>query len=263
MLDRAITLPGPTAPRDMPHTRVIAKQTRNGQARTEGLMLTALGQSSPVPYPGVIFSDDNLLVMEYVTADGDAGRSGLRDLAPVLAAQHNVTRPDFGFDIDTLIGGLPQPNPATQNWIDFFRDHRLLFMANCAAQQGNLPAPLHRRLENLAPRLGEFIAPDITPSLLHGDLWGGNILYHQGKLAALIDPAVYYGDAEIELAFGTLFGDLTSEFFHCYQHHRPIDPVFFTHRRDLYNLYPLLVHARLFGGSYIGAIDRTLTRLGF
>lgn len=262
-LDRATPLSAHPTENSPPHNRVIAKQSQNGDAGIEGLMLRRLAKISPIPYPAVLFCDDNLLVMEYIAANGNAGQSGLRDLAALLAAQHNVTAPDFGFDFDTLIGGLPQPNPATQNWCDFFRDHRLLFMANCARKNGTLPGSLHHRLEKLCTKLGEFIPPDTKPSLLHGDLWGGNILYHQGRLAALIDPAVYFGDAETELAFGTLFGDLTADFFQHYQQHRKIDPDFFVNRRDLYNLYPLLVHARLFGGSYIHAIDRTLRQLQF
>ena len=98
--------------------------------------------------------------------------------------------------------------------------------------------------------------------MLHGDLWGGNILCHDDKIAGLIDPAIYYGDREIDLAFGTLFGDLTPEFFKQYDEVSKIEPGFFEERRDLYNLYPLLVHVRLFGGSYVDSVDQTLSRFG-
>ena len=88
------------------------------------------------------------------------------------------------------------------------------------------------------------------------------MLFRSGKIAGLVDPAIYYGDREIELAFGTLFGDLTPAFFDRYGEIFPIQPGFFEERRDLYNLYPLLVHVRLFGGSYVGSVDRILTRFG-
>ncbi|WP_114090811.1 fructosamine kinase family protein [Thalassospira profundimaris] len=243
--------------------QVVVKHTADNTACIEGRMLQKLGTLSPIRYPGVLYGDDHLLVMEYIKADGQAGSSGAQDLAQKLAAQHDITQPDVGLEFDTLIGGLHQPNPPCANWLEFFRDQRLLFMAQCASDSGKLPSHLRQRIDKLSARLGDFIAPDVKPSLLHGDLWGGNILYHQGKLAGLIDPALYFGDAEIELAFGTLFGDLNRDFFDVYSEYRPLHPEFFTTRRDLYNLYPLLVHVRLFGGSYVQAVERNLAQLGF
>ena len=243
--------------------QVIAKHTRDDAALIEGRMLEKLGALSPIPYPKVIYCARHLLIMDYIAADGRVGTSGTQDLAQQLAAQHEITQPDFGLEFDTLIGGLHQPNTPSRDWRDFFRDQRLLFMAQYASESGNLPARLHHRIEKLCTRLADFIAPDSKASLLHGDLWGGNILYHQGKLAGLIDPALYFGDAEIELAFGTLFGDLDRHFFERYRQYRPLDADFFNTRRDLYNLYPLLVHVRLFGGHYVSAVERNLTTLGF
>ncbi|WP_083607858.1 fructosamine kinase family protein [Thalassospira sp. TSL5-1] len=250
-------------PTAMVPRQVVVKHTADNTALIEGRMLQKLGALSPIRYPGVLYGDDHLLVMDYIDADGQAGPSGAQDLAQQLAAQHDITQPDFGLEFDTLIGGLYQPNPPCANWLEFFRDQRLLFMAQCASDSGKLPARLYHRIEKLCTRLDEFIAPDVKPSLLHGDLWGGNILYHQGKLAGLIDPALYFGDAEIELAFGTLFGDLNNDFFDTYRQYRPLERDFFTTRRDLYNLYPLLVHVRLFGGSYVNAVDHNLAQLGF
>jgi fructosamine-3-kinase len=118
------------------------------------------------------------------------------------------------------------------------------------------------RLETLAGRLDRWIAEPAHPSLLHGDLWTGNILVNRGRVVGFIDPALYYGDAEIELAFGTLFGTFGRPFFERYGELRPLNPGFFEERRDLYNLYPLLVHVRLFGGSYVGSVEATLDRFG-
>ena len=135
-------------------------------------------------------------------------------------------------------------------------------MATAAQQEGHLPARLVNRIDKLIVKLGDLIAEKPAASLLHGDLWGGNILCHDDKIAGLIDPAIYYGDREIDLAFGTLFGDLTPEFFKQYDEVSKIEPGFFEERRDLYNLYPLLVHVRLFGGSYVDSVDQTLSRFG-
>jgi len=116
------------------------------------------------------------------------------------------------------------------------------------------------RIEKLAGKLERWLDEPEQPSLIHGDCWGGNILCRDGKVAAFVDPALYYADAEIELAFGTLFGTFGDSFFHRYRERRPLRPGFFEARRDLYNLYPLLVHVRLFGGGYLDGVERILDR---
>ena len=126
-----------------------------------------------------------------------------------------------------------------------------------------LPAPVMARLEKFSRHLDTWLAEPDQPSLIHGDLWGGNVLAADGHISGFIDPAIYYANAEIELAFTTLFGTFSEPFFERYQEHRPLKPGFFEQRRDIYNLYPLLVHVRLFGGSYIGSVERTLTKFGF
>jgi fructosamine-3-kinase len=147
-------------------------------------------------------------------------------------------------------------------WVDFFRDRRLLFMAREATTTGRLPMSLMTRIERLAARLERFLPADAAPALVHGDLWHGNVLARDGRVLALIDPALSFADPEIELAFMTLFGSVGESFFAAYAERRPLAPGFFEERRDLYNLYPLLVHVRLFGGAYIPQVDATLARLG-
>ena len=98
--------------------------------------------------------------------------------------------------------------------------------------------------------------------MIHGDLWGGNVLCGSNGLSGFIDPAIYYADPEIELAFMTLFGTVGDRFFRRYGEYHAIRPGFFEIRRDLYNLYPLLVHVRLFGGGYLGQVQSILRRLG-
>ncbi len=215
-----------------------------------------------LPVPNVLHAAADLLVMEYVAAGGPLSGSAETHAADLIAALHGRTDAQHGYAYDTLIGGLPQPNPETADWRTFFRDHRLLEMADQAYAAGRLPTAARTRIDTLATKLDRWIAPDRTPSLLHGDLWGGNVLCRDGRIAAFIDPAVYFGDAEIELAFSTLFHTVGDRFFARYAEHRPVDPDFFAVRKDLYNLYPLLVHVRLFGGHYVGAVERTLETFG-
>jgi fructosamine-3-kinase len=229
----------------------------------EGWMLDWLARETGAPVPRVLHAEDDLLAIEYVDArpgleDGDAER----DLAAIVAALHGREATRFGFERDTSIGGLPQPNGEDEDWIRFFRDRRLLFMAREALVAGRLPVSLMARLERLAARLDRYLVAPARPALIHGDLWHGNVLSRAGRVRALIDPALYFADPEIELAFMTLFGSVGESFFAGYAERRPVAPGFFEERRELYNLYPLLVHARLFGGGYLAQVDAALRRFG-
>ena len=228
----------------------------------EGVMLTYLAEHSSLPVPDVIHADDTLLLMSYVESGGGITASAQVHAAGLVADLHGITADAYGLDRATLIGGLHQPNPWTGSWIDFFRDQRLLYMGRQALDARRLPGHAMRRIETLAGRLDRWLEEPAAPSLIHGDMWGGNVLCRDGRIAGFIDPAVYYADREIELAFSTLFGTFGNSFFERYNELRPLRPGFFEERRDLYNLYPLLVHVRLFGGSYVGSVDRTLDRYG-
>ena len=122
---------------------------------------------------------------------------------------------------------------------------------------------MRARVERLAGRVGEWLSEPARPSLIHGDVWTTNVLAQGGRITAFLDPALYYADPEIELAFIGLFGTFGRAFYEQYHALRAIAPGFFEERRDLYNLYPLLVHVRLFGGSYVGQVERVLSAYGF
>ena len=228
----------------------------------EGYMLAYLAAHSRLPVPDVLHAAPDLLVMSLIDTSGGLNTAAQEHAAELLADLHGVTAENHGLERATLIGGLHQPNPWTASWRDFFRDQRILYMAGLARDAGRLPGRVYDRVETLAARLDRWIDEPAAPSLLHGDMWTGNVLCAQGRIAGFVDPAVYYGDAEIELAFSTLFGTFGDPFFRRYHELRPLAPGFFEQRRDLYNLYPLLVHVRLFGGSYLGSVERTLSRFG-
>ena len=135
-------------------------------------------------------------------------------------------------------------------------------MARAAEAEGALPAKLLIRLERLAERLPDYLTEPAHPSLLHGDLWTGNVLVRGNRVAGFVDPAIYYGHPEIELAFTTLFGTFGATFFETYEKLAPLDREFHAIRCALYKLYPTLVHVRLFGAAYIPPIEQTLSRVG-
>lgn len=242
---------------------VVAKLGPPGDALVnEGWMLGYLAANSALPVPRVLHVTDSLLLMRYIDSGDPITPPAESHAAELLAALHAITAPAFGLERDTLIGGLAQPNPPSRDWIPFFRDHRLRHMARTALDAGLLPAAVMGRVERLAARLGRWLDEPDRPSLIHGDMWGGNVLVKDGRIAGFVDPAIYYADAEIELAFATLFSTFGEAFFRRYAEIRPLRPGFFEVRRDLYNLWPLLVHVRLFGGAYVASVERTLEKLG-
>jgi fructosamine-3-kinase len=201
--------------------------------------------------------------MDFIEHDGGGITPSVeRDAGELIANLHATKRDGFGYERDTLIGPLAQPNPKSLHWVPFFRDQRLLLMARQAQQEGRLPAKMLDRIERLAQRIDDYLIEPAFPSLLHGDLWTGNVLVRKGRIAAFVDPAIYYGHPEIELAFATLFGTFGEIFFEAYEGLMPLEPGFHELRSSLYNLYPRLVHVRLFGSGYLAGIDRTLESLG-
>lgn len=235
----------------------------SGLAR-EGRMLAYLAEHSELPVPEVISASDTLLLMTKIETGGGLNADAERHAGELVARLHDITTDKgFGFDEDTVIGGLHQPNPWTASWRDFFAEQRLVYMGREAERAGRLPARVMARVEKFAADIARWIIEPAQPSLIHGDMWGGNVLARGGRVTGFIDPAIYFADAEIELAFTQLFSTFGDAFFASYRRHRAIAPGFFEQRVDIYNLYPLLVHVRLFGGGYVQSVERTLARFGY
>lgn len=176
-----------------------------------------------------------------------------------LAALHRVTAATYGLDHDNFIGANSQPNRTAEDWVAFFREQRLGFQVELARRNGLLPSRRARRLEQLLARLDRWLPAQPPASLLHGDLWGGNWLVTTAGEPALIDPAVYYGHREAELAFTELFGGFPPAFYAAYHRAWPLEPEY-RERKALYNLYHLLNHLNLFGEGYGGSVDTILGR---
>lgn len=241
---------------------VVVKVDEGPQPKLEleAFMLRYLAEKRALPVPDVLHSEPAFLLMRFVDGRNFFTAAAQENAAELLAALHNISATQYGLEQDTLIGGLEQPNPWTDSWIDFFREQRLLYMGREALKSGRLPKTVFSRIELLCGRLERWLLEPERPSLIHGDAWTGNILAVNNRITGFLDPAIYYADPEIELAFTTLFGTFGEPFFSRYSQLRPVAPGFFEERRDLYNLYPLLVHVRLFGGNYVGSVERTVGR---
>ncbi|MBY0424544.1 MAG: fructosamine kinase family protein [Cytophagales bacterium] len=178
-----------------------------------------------------------------------------------LALLHQNTESNFGFEVDNFIGSLDQINTPNPNWIDFFIEHRLMAQAGLAYYNQLASKELLHRLEKLSYQLPQLLVHQ-APSLIHGDLWSGNFISATGGNVFLIDPAVYYANREIEIAFTQLFGGFDPRFYQSYFEAYPVEKGFES-RAEIYTLYPLLVHVNLFGTSYLSAVERINERRSF
>ena len=225
--------------------------------------LQALGRCGAirVPRPVCVGSTGgtSYLVTDFV-AMGHAGRDGWRAAGSALAALHRCTATTFGWHRDNTIGATRQINDRGPDWVDFWCRHRLGFQLAEAARNG-----YHGRLQSLGEHLLERVPLllDHHPqaSLLHGDLWGGNISFTQdGSAPVIFDPATYYGDREADLAMTELFGGFGADFRAAYEAAWPLAPGYPV-RRTLYNLYHVLNHLNLFGGGYGAQAEQMMQRL--
>ncbi len=225
-------------------------------AEADGLRRIAATQTVRVPH--VVAQGQTWLLLEWLPI-GRRTAEAARRLGETLAALHHYTATHYGLDRDNYIGLTPQPNHPERDWIAFWREHRLRHQMCLADAKGRLPPQRRRALERLLGRLDEWLPRTPPASLLHGDLWGGNWVALEDGTPALIDPAIYYGDRETDLAFTHLFGGFPSAFYDAYTAAWPLPPDA-DGRRDVYNLYHLLNHLNLFGEGYGAQVDRLLAR---
>jgi len=226
----------------------VKKTTYDARVEADGLKRLA---AAGAPVPEVISVDADALTMTWVSGEPD-----WKSLGATLAGVHQTTADGFGYDIDNVIGSLTQSNPWTSSWGEFFAVNRVAAHLDDPA----VPAPLRRRLvsacEGPLPILLEEHRP--VPSLVHGDIWSGNII----DGAFLIDPAVSFSDREIELAFMAVFGGIPQDMWNGYLETWPLADGW-QRRRHALQLHHLLVHVRLFGGGYLGMVEDRLDRLGW
>jgi fructosamine-3-kinase len=177
-----------------------------------------------------------------------------------LAALHRYGAPTHGLDHANYIGRLPQDNTPAPDWPTFYRDRRLQPQLQMAERRGLVTARMRTGFEGLFARMTEVVGPAEPPARLHGDLWGGNLHTDERGAPCLIDPAVYGGHREMDLAMMRLFGGFTQATFDAYMEAWPLADGW-EHRVPLYQLYPLMVHVNLFGAGYVGSVERALSQI--
>lgn len=226
-------------------------------AEREGL--EAIAQTRTMRVPSVVGCGNlevgSCLILEYIEP-GHASTGAIKKLGHQLAALHSAEHAEFGWPAPNYIGSLHQSNRRTGHWASFYLKERLLPQLKLALNGNRLAKQEVPPAAKMMEKLQQFL-PAIKPSLLHGDLWGGNYLISAEGIPYLIDPAVYYGHQEVDLAMTRLFGEFDAAFYLAYDESIPPDAGW-QERTGLYQLYYLLVHLNLFGKSYYHSVQKLL-----
>ncbi|HEX9932886.1 MAG TPA: fructosamine kinase family protein [Allosphingosinicella sp.] len=228
--------------------RSVAK---SGASAVEAAMLRSLAAAG-APAPAIEAEYEGILLLAFVENDGVFSPRAWARLGETVRRLHEHAGEAYGWPVDYRLGSVDLDNREATRWPAFWGDQRLVHTARL------LDRPWRERVERLAATLGNRLPAEPKPSLLHGDLWPGNVLVNGGEVAALIDPACYHGDREVDLAMLSLFAEPPPEFAEAYG---ALEPGW-EERRILYQLFPALVHMRLFGASYAALADRLLASAG-
>jgi fructosamine-3-kinase len=247
--------------------RLFAKfnaRSPRGMFAAEAKGLAWLAEAGALRIPQVVAvaapeAPAQFLVLELI-ATGRPARDFDERLGRGLAALHRRGAPGFGLDHDNFVGSLPQENAEAPTWPEFYRTRRLEPLLRRAADRGLASSRMREGFHRLFAALDDLCGPPEPPARLHGDLWGGNLICDDRGAPVLIDPAVYGGHREIDLAMMRLFGGFGARVFDAYHEAAPLADGH-GERVTLYQLYPLMVHVNLFGGGYVGSVESALDRI--
>ncbi len=220
--------------------------------QTEYNGLKVLKDTNTIRIPNVLCFDDDFLILEFIPPS-NPNNAFWEVFGQKLALMHKQTHSKFGLVFDNYIGSLYQDNTQNKNWTEFFIQNRLQAQLSI----GNFSGTLLSDFDKLFQKLPNLF-PNEKPALLHGDLWSGNFLAKNGDTPMLIDPAIYYGNREMDIAMSKLFGGFNSDFYFAYNESLPLENGW-EERIQICNLYPLLVHVNLFGGAYINQVKNILS----
>jgi fructosamine-3-kinase len=227
--------------------------TSNDMFIKEANGLKELSKANAIRIPEVLSFDEDYILLEYIPT-GNKKKIFFEEFGRSFAEMHKFTSDSFGFYEDNYIGSNPQKNIPVENekasWVSFYFNKRILFQLQLAEKLGNSTDALRKGISKLENKIEEIIGGIAEkPSLLHGDLWGGNYMVDKNGDAVLIDPAVYYGHREADLGMTKLFGGFSLEFYLAYDETFPLEDGH-DYRENIYKLYHVLNHLNLFGGGY-------------
>ena len=245
------------------HKKIIIKldKGKSNQLLTEKRMLEDL-KSIHIKTPDVLFFNDNLLALEYIECENIPIRPKHEiEIARAILKLHSVKQNYFGYEYNTTIGNLIQPNSKHIKGIDFYRENRLLYYSKMALKIGLIDIDLYKRIYKFSQSLEKYLIEPENSSLIHGDLWKDNILVNGEHFVGLIDPGIFYAHTEYELAYLTMNGTFTKTFYNEYNDHSRIEDDFNKYRKDIYMLTPLIQYAIMDGDIYMNEVIKILNRL--
>lgn len=224
------------------------------EAESKGLKILS-DANTDLLIPDVVEAEKDFLLLSLLVPGSENSESAY-NFGTELAKLHKQSADTFGLDHDNFIGKLPQSNNQHQNWADFFVSERIEPQIKVGIQTGKFESDLIPIVDALHKTVQDLF-PNEQPALLHGDLWSGNYMFTKSRIASIYDPAVYYGHREMDIAMTRLFGGFSSDFYEGYNSEYPLADGF-EGRVELCNLYPILVHANLFGGGYVRRANEIL-----
>ena len=213
-------------------------------------------------FPSIINYNDNLLIMSYINNDDDQPNQTNDDLLNSIISLHSNKNKNYGFSFDTQIGGLKQINSSSKNWLEFYRDKRLTYIFDLVNKNQPMDETINTKIDLLIKKMDNFIPNKPISSLLHGDLWEGNILFKNKKFVGFIDPGSFYGHNELEISYLRWFNPkfIDESFLDKYNDHIKIDKYYLEYE-PIYQLYYSLLNVYLWDRSYIEDVSKLLEKI--
>ena len=213
-------------------------------------------------FPSIINYNDNLLIMSYINNDDDQPNQTNDDLLNSIISLHSNKSKNYGFGFDTQIGGLRQINSSSKNWLEFYRDKRLTYIFDLVNKNQPMDETINTKIDLLIKKMDNFIPNKPISSLLHGDLWEGNILFKNKKFVGFIDPGSFYGHNELEISYLRWFNPkfIDESFLDKYNDHIKIDKYYLEYE-PIYQLYYSLLNVYLWDRSYIEDVRKLLEKI--
>ena len=225
----------------------------------EGKSLEFLNDKLPELFPKVLYVNKNILVIEFIAHNKIKNKNSEKDLARKIAQIHQLKNNQYGFKYDTPIGGLKQPSDFSKSWVDFYGKKRLGMIFEIINLTNPMTKEINRGIEKILKNLGNLIPDKPVPSLIHGDLWEGNILFNDGKLVGLIDPGIHYAHNEMEIAYLKWFQYIGNDFYDYYSDFIIIDKDFFNYS-EVYELYYSLLNVHLWSREYVQNVAKLVNK---
>jgi len=200
-------------------------------------------------FPSILYSSENLLIMNFIEHNDIKNEDYQKNFANDILKIHGETNSNYGFSFDAQIGGICQTNDFDSNWVNFFREKRLNIIFEKINKKNSLPKEMNIKIEKIIKDLENRLPKSPKARLLHGDLWEGNILFHNGKLVGLIDPGIFFGHNELEIAYLTWFKFINYKFLDLYSDTINIEKDYFDYE-PIYQLYYSLLNIFLWDREF-------------